>query len=251
MSVDTNYILDKVSLPKLPMSFKILFTGYIISVGFGLLMAGAQIMMTHGMADGKIGLSVDDIVYSYYGNKKGTKLEAKLNGSMKMNAPAAERLELIKWARAGAPQDQWATKIEPIAKKYCVICHVPGAPMGDFSKYENLKQKAESDHGASFASLTRVSHIHLFGIGFIFFFIGGIFTLAEGIGCFWKSVIVLTPFVFLVIDILSWWLTKMSPAFAWLTIIGGLGYSLAATIMLSVSLWQMWITPLRRRHKAH
>ena len=247
MSTDTNYILDRVSLPKLPMSFKILFTGYILSVGFGLLMAGAQIMMTHGMADGKVGLSVDDIVYSYYGNSKGTKLESKLNGSMKGNAPAAERLELIKWARAGAPKDQWDSTIDPIVKKYCVLCHVPGAPMGDFSKYENMKSKAEVDHGASFSSLTRVSHIHLFGIGFIFFFIGAIFTLAEGIGCFWKSVIVLTPFFFLIIDILSWWLTKLSPSFAWLTIIGGLGYSIAATIMLSVSLWQMWITPLRRK----
>lgn len=246
MKKDTNYILEKVSLPKLPFSFKVLFTGYILSVGFGLLMAGVQIMMTHGMADGKVGLSVDDIVYSYYGNTKGTKLESKLNGSMKNNAPDAERLTLIKWARAGAPQDQWDSTIKPIVDKYCVMCHVPGAPMGDFSSYENLKAKAESDHGASFSSLTRVSHIHLFGIGFIFFFIGAIFTLAEGFSCFTKSVIVLTPFFFLILDILSWWLTKMSPAFAWLTIIGGLGYSLAATIMIFTSLWQMWITPLRR-----
>jgi hypothetical protein len=247
MSKDTNYILEKVSLPKLPTSFKILFTGYILSVGFGLLMAGVQIMMTHGMADGKVGLSVDDIVYSYYGNSKGTKLESKLNGSMKANAPDAERIELIKWARNGASKEEWDAKIEPIVKKYCVLCHVPGAPMGDFSTYENVKKHTESDHGASFSSLTRVSHIHLFGIGFIFFFIGAIFTLAEGIGCFWKAVIVLTPFVFLIIDILSWWLTKLSPSFAWLTIIGGLGYSVAAAIMLGVSLWQMWITPFRKK----
>ncbi len=247
MSTDTNYILERISLPKLPLSFKILFTGYILSVGFGLLMAGVQIMMTHGMADGKVGLSLDDIVYSYYGNKEGTKLESKLNGSMKMNAPDAERLTLIKWARAGAPKEEWATTIEPIVKKYCVLCHVPGAPMGDLGTYESVKKHTESDHGASFSSLTRVSHIHLFGIGFIFFFIGMIFMLAEGIGCFWKAVIVLTPFVFLIIDILSWWLTKLSPGFAWLTIIGGIGYSIAATIMLAVSLWQMWITPLRRK----
>ncbi len=247
MSKDTNYILEKVSLPKLPTSFKILFTGYILSVGFGLLMAGVQIMMTHGMADGKVGLSVDDIVYSYYGNSKGTKLESKLNGSMKANAPDAERIELIKWARNGASKEEWDAKIEPIVKKYCVLCHVPGAPMGDFSTYENVKKHTDSDHGASFSSLTRVSHIHLFGIGFIFFFIGAIFTLAEGVGCFWKAVIVLTPFVFLIIDILSWWLTKLSPSFAWLTIIGGLGYSVAAAIMLGVSLWQMWITPFRKK----
>jgi hypothetical protein len=49
-------------------------------------MAGAQIILTHGMADGKLGVSVDDIVYSYYGNRSGSKLEAKLNGSMKDKA---------------------------------------------------------------------------------------------------------------------------------------------------------------------
>jgi hypothetical protein len=31
-------------------------------------MAGAQIMLTHGQSDGKPGLSIDDVVYSYYGN---------------------------------------------------------------------------------------------------------------------------------------------------------------------------------------
>lgn len=248
MNKDTNFVLEHFSLPKLPLSFRILFTGYILSVGFGLLMAGAQIMMTHGMADGKLGLSVDDVVYSYYGNTKGSKLEAKLNGSMKGNAPDAERLELIKWARAGGPQDQWDSTIKPIVDKYCVMCHVEGAPMGSFNSYEAIAQHTESDHGASFSSLTRVSHIHLFGIGFIFFFIGAIFTLSEGISCFTKAVLVLTPFVFLIVDILSWWLTKLSPGFAWLTIIGGIGYSIAAAVMLSVSLWQMWITPLRRAH---
>lgn len=246
MNKDINYVLDRFSLPQLPFSFRILFTGYILSVGFGLLMAGAQIMMTHGMADGKVGLSVDDIVYSYYGNNEGSKLEAKLNGSMKMNAPDAERLELIKWARNGAPKEQWDSTVKPIVDKFCIMCHVDGAPMGALTSYEAVAKHVESDHGASFSSLTRVSHIHLFGIGFIFFFIGAIFTLAEGFSCFTKAFIVLTPFVFLIVDILSWWLTKLSPGFAWLTIIGGVGYSIAAGIMLSVSLWQMWVTAYRR-----
>ena len=65
---------------------KVLFTGYLCTVGIGYLFALIQILFTHGMADGKFGLSVDDIVYSYYGNRSGTVLEQKLNGSMKNNA---------------------------------------------------------------------------------------------------------------------------------------------------------------------
>ena len=84
------------ALPYLSLSVKMLFTGYLLTIGFGLLMAGAQIMLTHGMADGKPGLSIDDVVYSYHGHRNGSTLEAKLNGSMKNNAPPEVRIEMIK-----------------------------------------------------------------------------------------------------------------------------------------------------------
>lgn len=229
------------SLSQLPIALKVLFTSYILSVGIGLLMAGAQIMMTHGMADGKVGLSVDDIVYSYYGNKHGSKIESKLNGSMQAMAPAEVRLDIIKWVRDGAPEAQWEPKYKAIFQQYCVMCHHTGQnALPAYETYQGVKQVAETDHGASFSSLTRVSHIHLFGIGFIFFFVGFIFSLAR-FNLFWKCVLIATPFAFLIIDVLSWWLTKLNPNFAWFTIIGGFGYSLASTIMLFTSLAQMWL----------
>ena len=85
-------------LPWLSLSMKMLFTGYLVTISLALLMAGALILMTHGMADGKFGLSVDDLVYSYYGNRSGSTLEAKLNGAMKDKAPPQVRIEIIKWA---------------------------------------------------------------------------------------------------------------------------------------------------------
>jgi len=51
------------------------------------------------MADDKIGLSIEDIVYSYYENRSGTVLEQKLNGLMKMNAPDEDRFKIIQWVR--------------------------------------------------------------------------------------------------------------------------------------------------------
>jgi len=99
--------IQRFTLCELTLPVKTLFTGYLLAIGLGLLMAGAQIMLTHGMADGKVGLSVDDIVYSYYGDRSGSTLESKLNGSMKNNAPPEVRLELLKWADAGAPASEW------------------------------------------------------------------------------------------------------------------------------------------------
>ncbi len=62
-----------VNLSNLPLSIKSLFTGYTLVIGIGLMMAGAQIMLTHGMSDGEPGLSIDDVVYSYYGNRSNSK----------------------------------------------------------------------------------------------------------------------------------------------------------------------------------
>jgi len=99
---------------------------------------------------------------------------------------------------------------------------------------------AEVDHGASIATLTRVSHIHLFGISFIFLFVGWIFGMAE-FNQRWKLILIATPFAFLVLDVASWWLTKFWPGCAWITMVGGIGYSIAAMVMFATSFAQMWL----------
>jgi hypothetical protein len=73
-------------------------------------------------------------------------------------------------------------------------------------------------------------------------FVGWIFAMAE-FNQLWKLILIATPFAFLILDILSWWLTKYWPIFAWLTMIGGFGYSLASTVMVATSLVQMWLPP--------
>ena len=229
------------NLANLPMPIKALFTGYLLVVGTGLLMAGLQIMLTHGMADGKAGLSKNDIVYSYYGDRTHSKLESKLNGSMKANAPDEVRADIIKWVRKGAPKEDWDAHFKDVFAKNCVACHsnVPNIP--NFKNFDEVQKVAATGDGASFQSLTRVSHIHLFGISFIFFFIGFIFSFAVGVPKTLKILAIAFPFGFLILDILSWWLTKMSPNFAYLTIIGGIGYSLASTFMWATSMYQMHI----------
>ena len=238
--------IQRFTLANLAMPIKTLFTGYLLAIGLGLLMAGNQILMTHGMADGELGLSVDDIVYSYYGDRTGSKIEGKLNGSMKEMGTPEARLDIIKWARNGATQEEWDARIKDVFAQNCVMCHstMPGIP--DFSKYEEAKKVAAINEGASVQTLTRVSHIHLFGISFIFFFVGWIFTYATGFPPKVQATIIFTPFAFLIVDVLAWWLTKMNPNFAWLVIIGGFGYSLASSIMIFTSLYQMWIMPWRR-----
>jgi hypothetical protein len=126
---------------------------------------------------------MEDIVYSYYGNRSGSVLEAKLNGSMKDNAPDEARFRIIQWVRDGAGENAYAREIKPLFEAHCVACHNADSALPDFTRYENIKARAQSDEGATFSSLTRVSHIHMFGIAFIFMFVGMIFALASGVPC--------------------------------------------------------------------
>ena len=240
--------IQRFTLGDLNLPVKTLFTGYLLAIGLGLLMAGAQIMMTHGMADGKPGLSVDDIIYSYHGNHDGpnaSRLESKLFGSMKDNAPAEVRLALVKWAHNDAPESEWESKIKPQVDQYCAPCHANIPGLANISDKAVMDQMTKHDEGVTIATLTRVSHIHLFGVSFIFFFVGWIFTYATGFSPLTKAILIFTPFGFLMVDVAAWWLTKLNPNFAWLVIIGGFGYSMASTVMIFTSLYQMWIMPLR------
>lgn len=214
----------------------------VIAIGYGMAMI--QILFTHGMADGRFGLSIEDIVYSYYGNRSGSMLESKLNGSMKMNAPDEERFKIIQWVRDGANEKKFEAEIKPIFEERCVACHNADAGgLPDFTKFENIKTRAVSDQGATFASLTRVSHIHLFGIAFIFMFVGGIFSLSTGVPIKLKCMAILMPYLFLLLDIASWWLTKLNPHFALLVVIGGGGLAMAFVFMWVVSMYEMWVLP--------
>jgi len=222
---------------------KVLFTGYLCTVAVGYLFALIQILFTHGMADGKFGLSVDDIVYSYYGNRSGTVLEQKLNGSMKDNAPEQEGFAIMQWARDGADiYDYKDDGIDKIIETRCVMCHNASASgIPDLTKFENLKALAKQDEGATFSSLTRVSHIHLFGISFIFMFVGVIFSFSETTPTKIKCIAVGMPYAFLMADILSWWLTKIHPMFAWLVILAGMGMAASFIYMWLISLVEMWL----------
>lgn len=243
------------NLTNFALSVKMLFTGYLLVVAIGYAMALMQILFTHGMADGKFGLSIEDIVYSYYGNRSGSLMESKLNGSMKAHAPEEERFKIDQWVREGADEKTYESSgVKEIFEARCNVCHNAnaGGAIPDFSQFEEIRKHSESDQGATFVSLARVSHIHLFGIAFIFMFMGLIFSFSTGVTVRFKSAAIVMPYLFLLMDIASWWLTKLNPHFAWLVIIGGAGLAVAFVFMWVVSMYEMWILPRKigvdRRH---
>jgi hypothetical protein len=234
-------------------SLKALFTGYLVVIAVGYLMALVQIQLTHGLADGEYGLSIDDIVYSYYGNRNNSLLENKLHGSMKPMATDEEREQIIQWIHSGASEEAYeSTGIQQIFEAKCIVCHnaEAGGAIPDYSEFQAIKDRALVDTGASITALARVSHIHLFGIAFIFMFVGLIFSLAAGVPKPLKVIVISMPYIFLLVDIAAWWLTKLHPNFAWFVLIGGGAMALSFAFMWVVSMYEMWILPrIREDHR--
>jgi hypothetical protein len=49
------------------------------------------------------------------------------------------------------------------------------------------------------------------------------------------------PYAFLIADIMSWWLTKIHPMFAWLVIFAGMGMGISFMFMWVTSILEMWL----------
>ncbi|MCF7822098.1 MAG: hypothetical protein K9M17_06630 [Mariprofundaceae bacterium] len=223
-------------------SEKLLDTIFLLTIGLGYLFALGHMYYSHEGRDGQAGLSVEDIKIAYYGEHQQTRLGAALNGSMAGNLEFPEQKQIIfTWIENGTDVDEFNANVAPIMSENCVACHSSESGMGlpSLTNYEEVMKLTHSDTGASIQSLVRVSHIHLFGIAFILFFVGRIFILCE-MPPMVKRVMVVVPFIAILLDILSWYATKVIPGFSYVVIASGglMGLSLAAQILLSI--YQMW-----------
>jgi hypothetical protein len=226
---------------ELPLSQRMLFAATLVVMGIGYLFAMIQIYEVDAGRDGRSGLSAEDIAIAYSGNKAATRLEAALLGPMSGMLPAEERVAIVQWVQGGLDPAVYDRTLKPIFTTRCIMCHDGKNPqLPTLGSYENIAQIARIDRGMSLATLVRVSHIHMFSITFIFFIMGMIFSHAYVRPVWFKSVVIVLPFVSVVVDIGSWYLTKLHTGFAWAVIVGGalMGFSFA--VQWVVSMYQIF-----------
>jgi hypothetical protein len=227
---------------ELPPSMRILYTGALCILGMGYLFAIIYLVHTYAGRDGKPGLDEQDLVIAYAGSGKGSVLEAALRGPMSTMLPPEEANALVRWAQKGADRATYETFIRPVIEKRCMMCHDGSNPhIPNFSSYDNIKKVTEQDTGANIFTLVRVSHIHLFGMTFIFFIVGLIFSHAYVRPVWLKCVIMGLPLVCIAIDISSWYLVKIYHPFAWATMGAGAVQGVSFATMWFISMYQMWI----------
>jgi hypothetical protein len=227
---------------ELPWSVRVLYTAVLLVLGLAYLFAGIYLVHSYSSKDGNpMTLSYDDIVIAYSGSGKGSRLEGALRGSMSAMLPFDERATLLDWAREGADRTKFEAGIRPILDKRCLACHDGSNPnLPNLNGHDNVLKVTDADTGTALFTLVRVSHIHLFGLTLVFFLVGTIFSHAYVRPVWFKCSVVALPFISLVLDISSWYFTKLFNPFAWVVMIAGGVMGLSFTYMWFVSMHQMW-----------
>jgi len=238
---------------ELPISMRTLFTGALLVLGLGYIFAMLYIFAAHSAADGKPGLSVDDIKITYSGSKETTPLEKALRGPMSGMLPQKDLATMLEWIRAGADKKAYTAGIETIVSDNCLACHDGSNPhLTNLDGYENISTVVAQDTGADLFTLVRVSHIHLFGLTFIFFIVGFIFSHSYLRPVWLKSAIIIAPFLGVISDVLGWYVTKVFTPFAWVVLIAGAVNGISFAVMWVISMYQMWFyrvpEHVRNRH---
>jgi len=235
-------------------SERILNSLFLLSIALGYLFSLGQVFVTHQGRDGQPGLSIADIVIAYHGSPEQTRLAAAINGPMAANLKSpADKTAILSWIDSGATEALYASQVAPTLQRDCLGCHSPasGMKVPPLTRYEEVVKLTEADRGASIPSLIRVSHIHLFGIAFILFFVGKLFVLCD-MPVWLKRLTIGIPFISMLTDILAWYLTRQTPEFAYMLVISGALLGLSLNFQVWFSLYQMWVPgKVDQRLQAH
>lgn len=220
---------------------KVLSTCFLLTMGIGYLFALTYLyLMDIEPHSGEGHGLIVSVIQKYYGQREKSELEAALEGEMGADLTKAEKTLVLDWIKGGSMEAKFVN-VQPIFTEFCVPCHSPASemPISPLTSFEEVVRHTAVDMGLSIKKLVGVSHIHLFGMSFIFVLTGLIFSLSEAPAML-RSVLLAIPFIAIWVDIGSWWLTKYEPVFALSVIVGGVLMGIALAGQIGISLYDMW-----------
>jgi hypothetical protein len=118
-------VLTMLTLRRLPLAFRALFSCFLIVIGIGYLAALSLLFLVDIKPNLGAGKSVvEDISEQYHGLPSDTRLEMALNGPMATMASPDERKRILDWIHTGVTRKRYAA-IAPIFKNNCMSCRNP------------------------------------------------------------------------------------------------------------------------------
>jgi len=222
---------------------KIALSLFLILAGIGYLLGFLNILLHYQMVDGEAGLSLKDVQMTYYGSRDKTSLEKAIDASMRGYFATDNDYDATKeWLSDGGTEKGWDSEIKAIFDKSCNSCHSSAAKVAGVSTetYADTSNYLAQDTGKSIPRLVHVSHTHVLATAPLVFILVLILFMTSFPMKF-KSAAAIFSFCAVFLDIGSWWLAKLSPAFAVLVMIGGMCLGLSFGLLALAPLYEMWL----------
>jgi hypothetical protein len=228
---------------------RILVTLFLAAAAAGFAVGTLDVAASLGDADGRPGLSVDDLRRTFHGRPGWTLIASKVDGgSMERHVPIpSERRAILDWAGRGARLEDFGPA-RAVLDARCIRCHSPGGEKEDSpfagsreagASHPLVARYARPDAGMSPARRATTTHAHLLGMRMLFAALGFVFlhtNTRRGV----KSAVIAAPFLGMFLDIGCWWLAILSPAFVWGSVAGGALAAAGVAILVVRPLWEMW-----------
>ena len=222
---------------------KVALSLFLILCGIGYLLGFLNILLHYQMVDGKPGLSMADVQKTYYGSTDKTRLEKTIDASMRgYFASDSEYNATKEWIADGATEKGWDDEIKGIFDNSCNSCHSSSAAVAGTvtETYEDTSEFLVQDKGKSIPKLVQVSHTHVLATTPLIFLLVMILFMTSFPMKF-KSAAAIFSFCAVFLDIGSWWLAKLHPAFAVLVMIGGMTLGASFGLLALAPLYEMWL----------
>ena len=252
------------TLPGLSLPWKLLISMFLIVLSSGFVVSELYLMHTTEMADGKEGMSLDDITLTFHGGQGKTRLKTQALGAMKKYFSAEEEPtkltadekadldKVVEWNDKGAPENEYWDLTEKekkpgpifsIMEKHCFDCHSPEGKKKDipFNTFSGVKKFTKPDTGMDTGRLLMLSHVHLLGMGMMFL-LAGAFVAASVWPAWIRAVVIVGGLGSVLIDIFGWWGVKLGGAsYSPVVMFGGvlMGGCFAAAVF--IAFFDLWI----------
>jgi len=221
-------------LCELDFPWKLLISMFLVVLTSGFIVSELYLKHTTELADGKEGLTLDDITIQFYGSET-PKLKMQVQGPMKKYFSSnedpnklkpdelADVEKVVEWVDRGAPESEYEVKDDKEKNKGtisyilnmrgCLDCHSPDATMkgnkhdSPLDTFEHVSKYTKRDTGMDKGRLLSLSHIHLLGMGMMFLLAGAAVAMTR-----WpvtvRVVLIFGGQLSILLDIFGWWGVK-------------------------------------------
>lgn len=240
-------------LAQLPRAARLAIGLFVIVLGSGYLTALANLYLTYADADGKAGLTPDDVKLRLYGNRSTTTLESVIVPGGKMSQYMQEpggREAILAWVHSGASQAGFV-RVQPILNRNCIRCHNPSgaASFRPLTNYQQVMVVAQVDTGESWAAWSRTAHTHIQSMALMYLALGLAFAFC-GMPDRIKIPVITIPFLAIVTDFTARALAHYWGNWTYLVLLSGMLIGIATAILSLGILYELWIWRPRETRNA-